>query len=627
MDAFRTLIRGWLGKVLLVLFLAPLVFVGLESYFASSTKADVAVKVNGQDISQAELDNWNKLETDEYLRSVNGDSSLLNKAVIEAQVYDAAVVRALLLQQAEKLGIKLNAEQLGTLIRQQAAFQDNGQFSEQRFQQYLQQNRSNVERLLSDFGQRLSLSLLTNSIQFSTLYSAQQGQQLLAMLGQERSTHIAQLALDQYAQNFVATEAQAQAYYAAHRTDFMRTANADVQYVVLPKAQFAQQVQVTDQEINQQYQIFTADQNKQAGRQISQILVSTEKRSADQALKIAQDLEVKLKSGVPFTQLVQQYSDDLVTKAAQGKVEGYTLGAFGDAFDQAVLALQQGQNSAPVKTQYGYHLIHIDHVDAAQVPALAQVHDQLVNVIKLKKATDAFQDAVAAANEIAVQSDAADAIADQYKLTVQTVPAVTHGQTHNAILADPAVKQRIFSKEVIDGDRNLSTVINLKNGDAAWVKVLNYRAEGVKSFAEAKAEVLVALKRQAQIQQAKAAMAPLLAKLNSQPAAQALLGSTVKFQDIGAVPRYSQLLPAALERAVFSLAAPKAGHWTVTAVDFGQSLYLIGISQVGQNPDMKLNDQQQQQVIARFDPRGQLELNDYIEYLKSTAKIEKIASN
>ena len=38
MESFRTVIKGWLGKVLLVLFLTPLALVGIEGYFNRETR-------------------------------------------------------------------------------------------------------------------------------------------------------------------------------------------------------------------------------------------------------------------------------------------------------------------------------------------------------------------------------------------------------------------------------------------------------------------------------------------------------------------------------------------------------------------------------------------------------------
>ena len=75
MEAFRTLIRGWLGKVLLVLFLTPLALVGIEGYFSGSNE-EVAIQVNDQEITKTELDNWIKSQKDQYLQGVGGDETL-----------------------------------------------------------------------------------------------------------------------------------------------------------------------------------------------------------------------------------------------------------------------------------------------------------------------------------------------------------------------------------------------------------------------------------------------------------------------------------------------------------------------------------------------------------------------
>ena len=38
MESFRKVIKGWLGIVLLILFLTPLAFVGIEGYFSGVIK-------------------------------------------------------------------------------------------------------------------------------------------------------------------------------------------------------------------------------------------------------------------------------------------------------------------------------------------------------------------------------------------------------------------------------------------------------------------------------------------------------------------------------------------------------------------------------------------------------------
>ncbi|GAA5002657.1 SurA N-terminal domain-containing protein [Acinetobacter puyangensis] len=621
MEAFRTLIRGWLGKVLLVLFLAPLALVGIEGYFSGSNEP-VAVKVNGEKITQKELDTWIKSQKDQYLQAVNGDETLLNNKVIEDHVYDAAIVRTLLLQQAEKLGITLSDEQLGTLLRQQQIFQQDGKFSQTLLDNYLMGTKSNINQLLTDFSKQTSLSLLTNSILNTGLYSDKDTQKLINLLSQERTTHLAEIPLNQFAQNFVASDAQSKTYFDKHAKDYIRQANVDVNYVILTKAQFADQVQVTDQDIQQQYQSYVAGLSKDATRQISHILITTDKHTPEQALKIAQDIETKLKAGESFNALVQQYSEDPVSKQEQGKVDGYTVGAFGDAFDNAVLALKQGQTSAPVKTDFGYHVIRLDKVDGQEAPVLTQIRDQVVADAKKRKLENAFQDAVNNANDLAVQSDSLEALADQYKVQVQSEKNVTQA-TNSPVLSQVAVKSKLFSTEIAQGDQNVSTGINLKDDAVLWFKVSAYRAERPETLAEAKAKIQAKLKREEQIKQANASVKQLLADFKTKAPAQALAASSLKFQDMGPVPRYSQIVPIEIEKAIYSVPAPQKDRWSATTVGVGDYLFVVAVSDIGQNPAFQLNDQQKAQVVNRFDSRGQQELNDYIEYLKSTAKINK----
>lgn len=622
METFRRLIRGWLGKVLLVIFLAPLALVGIEGYFAGGSK-DVAVQVNDQEITKTELDNWIKSQKEQYLEGVGGDETLLNTKVIEDQVYEAAIVRALLIQQAEKLGLVLSDEQLGSLLRQQQAFQQDGKFSQQLLDNYLAGSNSTINQLLTNFRQQTALNLMTQGILSTSIYSAKDADNLIKLISQERTTHLAEIPLANFAQNFIASNAAVKAYYDKNVAAYNRAANVDVQYVVLNKAQFENQAQVTEQDLQQAYQAYSTTLAKDAKRDISHILITTDNRSDEEAAALAQKVQAELKAGAKFEDLVKQYSEDPSSKDVKGHVDGYAVGMFGDVFDQAVLALQQGQTSAPVKTEFGYHIIRLDSLSGVNVPSLASVRDQLMVDAKAKKVENMYQDAIGQANETALDNDSLDALAEQYKVQVQTARNV-QANTTDVVLSDAQVKQKLFSEQVAEGDRNVSTGISMKDGSTMWFKVLDYRAQRPQTLAEATADIQAKLKRAEQVKQAQASVKQLLADLKAKPATQALASSTVKFENLGPVPRFSQLLPDALEKVAYSIPAPtKDGFWSAKATDSGDYLFVVAVSAVGQNPAFNLSDEQKAQVVNRFDARGQQELNDYIEYLRSTAKIER----
>lgn len=623
METFRNLIRGWLGKVLLVLFLAPLAIGSIGHYFGGSNNA-TALKINGEDIPQQQYDQWLKSQQQKYLQAAGGDNSLLNQAIIEKQVYDAAVLRTVLLQQAKKLGITLTDTQLGGMLRQLPELQENGQFSQAKLDQLLANNQMTVPMLLEDFRKQTMLNLLTNSILESQLVSQKEGDRLIAFLAQERSAQIAEIPLAQFAQNYTPSATQIQQYFQQHQAQFKLPASVDVDYVVLSKANFNPNVTVTEQDIAQQYQKFSQTSAQNATRNVSHILIATDTRTPQQALARAQEAAAKLKNGANFDAIVQQYSDDPLSKAAQGKIDGYSVGVYGEAFDQAVLGLQTGQISAPVKTEFGYHLIRLDQMSASAVASLAQVREQMVNQVKKQKIDQAYQDAINNASDIAVQHDDLTAVAQHLKLTVRSAKAVT-ASTFDPVLSDTAVKAKLMSPEVAQGERSVSSAITLKNGDVVWLKPVQYHSARSQNITEATPLIQTQLRKQAQIAAAQAHVKPVVQRLNTESLNTAIASSGLKFQNLGAVPRFSQMVPVEVEKAIYSAPRPTATHAGANTTVAGDQLYVVAVTAIQPNPQFNLNDEQRKQVIDRFYARGQNELNDYLEYLRSTAKIEKTA--
>jgi len=73
-------------------------------------------------------------------------------------------------------------------------------------------------------------------------------------------------------------------------------------------------------------------------------------------LSLAQEIKTKIASGESFADLAKQHSID------SSKKRGGDLGFFGrgimvQEFEKAAFALEKGQVSDIVKTQFGYHII------------------------------------------------------------------------------------------------------------------------------------------------------------------------------------------------------------------------------------------------------------------------------
>lgn len=139
---------------------------------------------------------------------------------------------------------------------------------------------------------------------------------------------------------------------------------------------------VTEADINAEYERVKA----QAGDKeyhVRHILVSSE----DEAKAII----AKLKAGASFEELAKE-SKDTGSASRGGDLDWATPNMFVKPFSDAMVGLQKGQmTETPVQSQYGYHIIRLDDVRPAKIPALADVRAQIEDGLKQKKLL-AYQD-------------------------------------------------------------------------------------------------------------------------------------------------------------------------------------------------------------------------------------------
>jgi peptidyl-prolyl cis-trans isomerase C len=99
----------------------------------------------------------------------------------------------------------------------------------------------------------------------------------------------------------------------------------------------------------------------------------------------AKAIIAKLKGGAKFEELAKQ-SKDPGSAANGGDLDWASPASFVKPFSDAMVALQKGQvTEAPVKTQFGYHVIKLEDVRAAKVPAFEEVKPQIAEQLQQQK--------------------------------------------------------------------------------------------------------------------------------------------------------------------------------------------------------------------------------------------------
>ncbi|MGS2780474.1 foldase protein PrsA [Robertmurraya sp. GLU-23] len=134
-------------------------------------------------------------------------------------------------------------------------------------------------------------------------------------------------------------------------------------------------IEITDEELQTYF-----DENKDTFAtaeqvQASHILV------ADEAT--ANEVKSKLDAGEDFSELAKEYSTDTTTSESGGDLGYFSSGDMVAEFEEVAFALGVDEISAPVKTEYGYHIIKVvDHQEAKEAnfeDSKGEISDTLMN--------------------------------------------------------------------------------------------------------------------------------------------------------------------------------------------------------------------------------------------------------
>ena len=105
----------------------------------------------------------------------------------------------------------------------------------------------------------------------------------------------------------------------------------------------------------------------------------------------AEDLLKQIKAGGNFADLASKNSDDPGSKVQGGELPMYPTSGLDPAYAKAAMALNPGQTSDVVKSQFGYHIIQTEQKDPAHTKPLAEVKAEIVPVLEQQRAGAAEQ--------------------------------------------------------------------------------------------------------------------------------------------------------------------------------------------------------------------------------------------
>ena len=573
--------KRWV-QLILALITLPFAFFGVDYYFRQGgTTQDVAT-VAGEKITQEEL-NRQIAEQQERMRAqlgANYDPSMFDSPEVRFALLEQLINRTLLMDKARKESFRVPDSQLQQVIAQIPAFQENGQFSPERYRQLLGGQNMSPLQFEDRLRQDLLLAPLQEPIAAGSIVARGAGERFLGLSEQKREVQAAAIDPEQFVPSVKVDDAAVKSFYEANSANLQTPEQAKVEYLILAPEALAGQTQVTPEEVRAHYEQGIARYTRPEERAAAHILIAVkpDASAADKAAAKAKAEEVLARAKAApakFGELAREFSQDPGSAAQGGDLGSFPRGNMVKPFDDAVFAMNVGDVAGPIETDFGFHVIKLGGISPSKVRPFQEVKAEIESDVKQQKAAQKFATAADQfQNLVYEQADSLEGAAKALGLAVQTTPPVTRSQVQALARGNTKFVQMLFSPESTQGKRNTEAVEVAPNTLMAG-RIVEYLPAKPRTFEEVEQELRRQLVRKAASDMAQNAgreKLALLEKGKSDREAGLTFSPVVSLGRNDARPGYS---PEALKR-IFRIDPAKVPQYTgATNERGGFSIYKV----------------------------------------------------
>ena len=614
--------QGPVAKVILGAVILSFALAGIGSYLGQTTEQPVA-EVNGIKISQTEFsralqNERSRLEQQfgEYFTQIAADPTYM--AQIRQGVIDRLVQQELQSQLATELGLRVSDESIRQTILELPYFKIGDQFNNDRYLQVIRQMNFQPDSFREYLRDDMTRSQLVSAVAGTDFALQNELKSAIALQQQTRS--IDYLVIDKQAMqaNVDVTDQEVADYYELNAGQFLSPELISVNYIELD-ADDIDVASVSEDDVKAYYEQSKAQYVEPEKRRVSHILIDNSEDD-DAAKAKAESLLAQLNAGADFAELAETSSDDIVSAEMGGDLEWIERDVMEPAFEDAAFALQnKGDYSDVVASEFGYHIIKLTDIQSQQVKPYDAVKADLRAELEQAEKVDAFYEKQTEMGALAFEiSDRLDDAAEVAGVEVQSTPLLALSALPEP-LNNPAVITALSSVELLE-DKVNSEVIELGNEHVIVVRVNEHQPAATKALSEVSEQIKTRLVNEKASDLAKEKARTLFAQikdgksLNDVAAEQSL-----SVRQESQLTRESFAVSPAIVTQVFKMAHPRDGAvYDVVNLNNGDAA-IVALKAVNDAPVSDNIEPQMKQNITMA--QAQKNYTVFIESLKQQAEL------
>ena len=555
--------KGWVAYLIVGLITIPFALFGINEYFTGASNVVVA-SINDNDITQEEFLSEFQPQQRRLQQNLAEKYDSEFDTVLKQSVLNQMIDRRLLDNLAERLSYATTKGELNAIISMNDLFLEDGKFSIDRYKQLLRLNGYTTKQ----YEEIKAKELTQNQIKYNLLDSAfvvpSQLERLKSLNDQQRQFNYIVLNANDYTEKVKVEEKSVKDYYSNQKESFFAPEQVKIEFVELTLDGVAKDVEVNDDELFNFYEDEKARFSTEEQRKAQHILLEDE--------TTANKVYGLITQGADFAKLAGEYSQDPGSKDNGGDLGFFTKGVMMPEFENQVFSMAVDELSAPIKTEFGHHIIKLTAIKAGTEKDFNSVKTEVTELYTKAEAQKSLYKLTEQLENLAYEASLEE-ISDQMGLKRQTSEFFARNtQTLNQKIVSAA-----FSNEVLNKGEN-STVIELSDEKLMVLRLVKKIPQRQKTFDEVKGEINTHL-------------GSLLAKTfidniakqivkdlndNNQEAVKALMTkNNLKWQNVGWVGRDSNKADTAIINKVFALPKPgKSNSYSAQSLSKRSSVVL-----------------------------------------------------
>jgi peptidyl-prolyl cis-trans isomerase D len=612
----------WVVVVVLGLIAFSFIFWGVD--FGLTGVTTFAARVNGEDVPLTEFDRELQARQSQYQQIYRTEipedvRRELRLAVVEDLVRDTA-----LKQRVEEQGYRVSDARLAQSIREIAAFQVDGQFSMDVYQGLLANQGLTPTAFETLQRQSLEVGDLQNGVADSTFLTPAEFRRYIELYNQRREVAYALFDIGAFTSNVTIDDEAIASRYENNQASYQTPESVDLEYIELALADVAATVELTEEDLRAAYEEERERFETAEERRASHILIEVADGDEAAASAAAEGVATRLRNGEDFAAVAAEVSADAGTKAQGGDLGWIGRGMLVGPFEDALFAMQVGDLSPPVRTEFGFHIIRLDELRAGELQSFEVVRDELAAETRTRRAENEFYDranmlgdaAFDAYNELAT-------VATSAGLPLKTLMGFPRSGDSSAFANSAAVVQAAFADEVVDSGRN-SELIELADDHVLVLRVAAHHVPTAKPLDEVREQIREELARERAQELAEEAAQAFLAGIEQGEDPIGLAAAhTGNWTPAAWVTRTDSAAPTEVLSAAFGMPKTAAGvaqREIVALANGGQAVVIVTGVEAGEPTSMTQTerDQRQQQLA---DQAARAELTGYAGNVREAATV------